>query len=343
MTDWLGLADRVLAGREIDRDEILSILRAPADDDLEILAAAFRVRRARFGRAVRIHVLENAKSGGCPEDCAFCAQSTAAGAAPIERYPMEEVEEIVAAARAARAKGAWRFCVVTATRGPSDRVLDAVCAAARRIRAETPLKVCASLGLLAPGQAERLAEAGVDRFNHNLETSERLFPRICTTHGWGDRVETAARARDAGMEVCCGGIVGMGETDEDVADWLLAVRTLRPASIPVNFLDPRPGTALADAPRIPPARALRILALVRLACPAAEVRAAGGREANLRRLQPLALYAANSIFTDGYLTTGGASPHEDAALLADAAFFAEEPEAQGDLQAEPPASILAGA
>lgn len=338
MTDWLDLADRVLAGHEIGREEILTILRAPADDDLEILAAAFRIRRARFGRAVRVQVLENAKSGGCPEDCAFCAQSTAAGAAPIERYPIETVEEIVAAAHEAHAKGAWRFCVVTATRGPSERVLETICAAARRIRAETPLKVCASLGLLAPGQAERLAAAGVDRFNHNLETSERLFPRICSTHTWRDRVETAVRAREAGMEVCCGGIVGMGETDEDIADWLLAVRALRPASIPVNFLDPRPGTALAAAERIAPARALRILALVRLACPDAEVRAAGGRETNLRTLQPLALYAANSIFTDGYLTTGGAAPHEDAALLADAGFHAEEP-----LQPAPAASILAGA
>lgn len=323
--NYLDLADRVTGGHRLDRDEALAILQAPDDDLLEILAAAWRVRRAHHGRGVKIHVLENAKSGGCPEDCAFCAQSVAAGAAPIDRYPIEEVEEIVAAGLEAYRKGAWRFCIVTATRGPSERQLEIVCEAARRIRAQTPLRICASLGLLREGQAERLAAAGVDRFNHNIETSERFFPEICSTHTWADRVETVRRAQAAGIEACCGGIVGMGETDEDIVDWIFAVRDLGAASIPVNFLDPRPGTRLAGRPRPTPARCLKILALARLACPEAEIRAAGGREANLRSLQPLALFAANSIFTDGYLTTGGNAPSEDAAMLADAGFYAEPP------------------
>lgn len=333
MDGWLGLAERILAGARLDRDEALSILRAPDDDLLEILAAAFRLRRDRWGRGVKLHVLENARAGGCSEDCAFCAQSAAHGAPAA---PARSAEEIAEGAREALRAGAYRYCIVTAGAGPTEAVLETVCAAARTIRAETPLRICASLGRLTEAEARRLAAAGVDRFNHNLETSERRFRDLVTTHAWRDRVETVRRARAAGLEICCGGIVGMGEGDEDLVDWVFAVRDLGADSIPVNFLDPRPGTPLEALSRPAPARCLKALALVRFARPAAEIRAAAGRESCLRSLQALALFVADSIFTGGYLTLGGATPDADAALLADAGFHAASP--RGDEEPLTPAA-----
>jgi biotin synthase len=221
--------------------------------------------------------------------------------------------------------GAVTYCMVTATRGPRERDLDTVVQATREIKRRHPtLRVCTSLGLLQPGQAERLAEAGVGRYNHNLETSPRYFPEVCTTHSFEDRANTVRSAKSAGMEACCGGIIGLGESREDWIDLAFALRDLEVESIPVNFLDPRPGTPLGDRERLTPRDALRGLALMRLANPkATDIRVAGGREATLGSLQPLALWAANSMFTNGYLTTPGAAPSADHAMILEAGF---EPE-----------------
>ncbi|MCG3134856.1 MAG: Biotin synthase [Planctomycetes bacterium] len=332
--DWMSLADRSLEAGGISRDDARLALAAPEDEAYELLAAARRVRVAKHGNRVRVHVLMNAKQGACPEDCSFCSQSSRFDDSG-RRTKLETVESIVAAARHAADNGAWKFCIVTATRGPSDADLDRICAAVREIKRTIPVKVCTSLGLLDDAKAARLAAAGVDRFNHNLETSERIYPTICTTHTWRDRVETVRTARRAGMEICSGGIVGMGETDEDLLDLAFALREVEASSIPVNFLDPRPGTPLGGTGisirrRLTPLRCLQVLAVFRLIHPAADLRAAGGREMNLRSLQPLCLLAANSIFTEGYLTTPGNRADQDRRMIEDAGFTMEQVAAAPD-------------
>jgi biotin synthase len=259
----------------------------------------------------------------CPEDCGFCSQSVKFNTG-VDRYPLQTVEELVAGAREAAAMGAVKYCMVTSTRGPSERDLDVICEAVRRIKAELAINVCTSLGLLKEGQAERLAAAGVTRFNHNLESSRAHFPQVCSTHSYDDRIATVRAAKAAGMEACCGGIMGMGESLEDRVQLAFELRELEVESIPVNFLDPRPGTPLGDAPRLTPQDCLRTLAMFRLVNPSRDIRVAGGREANLRHLQPLALFPANSLFCNGYLTTPGQGAEADRRMIADLGFRVAE-------------------
>jgi len=323
LMDWVHFGERVLAGQVASREEALTVLRSSDDELLDVLQSAFRVRSHYHGRGVRLHVLRNAKSGVCRENCAFCSQALGAYSG-VSRYQLQSVDELMAGARKAHEMKAVKYCIVTATRGPSDHELDVICEAVRRIKAEIPIEICTSLGLLSDGQATRLAEAGVDRFNHNLESSSRYFPEICQTHSFEDRVATVRAAKAAGMEACCGGIVGMGETLEDRVDLALTLADLQVESIPVNFLDPRPGTPLAELERMAPADCLRALCMFRFVNPSREIRVAGGREVCLRHLQPLALYPANSMFTEGYLTTPGQGYTDDLAMIAEAGFFVEE-------------------
>jgi biotin synthase len=321
--EWSELAERTLDGHAVSADQALAVLHSPDDELLGLLQAAFRIRSKYHGRDVRIHVLQNAKSGLCPEDCAFCSQS-AAFHTNVSKYQLQSVEELVEGARRAARMGAVKYCMVTSTRGPSQRELDVVCEAVRQIKTELNINVCTSLGLLKEGQAEQLAAAGVTRFNHNLEASRRFFPEVCTTHRFDDRVATVQRVRAAGMEACCGGIMGMGETAEDRVALALELRALEVESIPVNFLDPRPGTPLGHAPRLSPQDCLRALAMMRFVNPSRDIRVAGGREVNLRHLQPLALYPANSMFVNGYLTTPGAGYEADIRMIADLGFHVAE-------------------
>ncbi|HLL24334.1 MAG TPA: biotin synthase BioB, partial [Kofleriaceae bacterium] len=232
-----------------------------------------------------------------------------------------------------------RYCMVTATRGPSQRDLDTICDAATRIKAEMNIELCASLGLLTDAKAQRLASSGVDRFNHNLETSERHYDKIVSTHSWKDRVETVRIAQRAGMDTCAGGIVGLGESEDDLLDLAFALRDLDVDSVPVNFLDAREGTPLAGYPLVEPAYALRALCMFRLVHPRTDLRVAGGREITLRALQAMALYPANSIFTQGYLTTGGATAHADHQMIKDAGFVLEL--ASGESVPADPAAVAA--
>lgn len=319
---WSTLADKALAGTPISREEARAVLHAPVEELLTLLDAAFRVRRAYWGRRVSLHVLENVKQGACPEDCGFCSQSSKFES-PGGEAPMKTVDDLVEGARRAHATRAKRYCMVTATRGPSQRDLDTICEAAQRIKGEMNIELCASLGLLTAAKAQRLASAGVDRFNHNLETSERHYATIVSTHTWKDRVETVQHAKAAGMDTCCGGIVGLGESEEDLLDLAFALRDLDVDSVPVNFLDARPGTPLAGYPLVEPGYALRALCMFRFVHPRTDLRVAGGREITLRALQAMALYPANSIFTQGYLTTGGATPHADHQMIKDAGFELE--------------------
>ena len=318
------LAALSLAGNGVDRDLAERLMAAPQEQDLSILDAAYRVRRETFGHGVRLHVLLNAKMGGCAEDCGFCSQSArATGDTGVPLRPLLEGDAIVDAARRAHEAGAYKFCIVTATRGPTDRDLDQLCPAVERIKSEIPVGICCSLGLLTQDRAKRLAASGVDRFNHNLETSEERYGEVCTTHSWRDRVETVKMARAAGMEACCGGILGLENDDGDVLDMAYALRELDVESIPLNFLDPRPGTGRAGGVPPTPRRCVRTLAVFRLIHPRRDIRAAGGRELNLRSLQAMSLYAANSIFTEGYLTTGGNRHDVDLQMIEDTGFHLE--------------------
>lgn len=316
---WADLSERVLAGHTLGRDEAMQVLRAPDDAVMPLLNAAFAIRRHHFGMGVTLHVIRNAKSGACSEDCAYCSQS-GKSEAEIARYSLQSVDTIVEGAREAVKLKAMRYCIVTAGRQPAEKELEIICEAARRIKQESPIQICTSLGLLSPGQAARLKAAGVDRYNHNLETSSRHYAAICSTHQYGDRVATAGTVKAAGLELCCGGLIGMGESLEDRVDLALALREVDADSIPLNFLDPRPGTAMEGQPRISALDALRCLALFRFANPDREIRVAGGREACLGALQVLALYPANSIFTTGYLTTGGQGHSADMAMITAAGF-----------------------
>lgn len=327
-TNWLRLSEKAIQGEGLEREEALAVLESHDDELLAVLDAAFRVRLHVHGREVRLHVLRNAKSGTCLENCAFCSQSVGVDSG-IQRYKLQTVEELVEGGREAHDRQAFRYCMATATRGPSDRDLDVICQAVEEIRRDVPIEICTSLGLLTDEQAGRLARAGVNRFNHNLETSRDYFPKICSTHTYDDRVATVRSAKKAGMEVCCGGIIGMGESLCDRVELAFALRELEVDSLPVNFFDPRPGTPLAHVPRPSPAECLRALAMFRLVNPRTEIRMAGGREVNLRHLQPLALYPANSMFTEGYLTTPGQGYERDRAMIEEAGFIVAELSAAG--------------
>lgn len=198
---WDELSRHVLAGGRIGKEQALVVLESGEDELLAVLHAAFEIRQRHFGRDVTLHVIRNAKSGACSEDCAYCSQSASAEPS-VDCYPMQTVERIVEGARAARALGAYRYCVVTSGRAPAAKELETICEAARRIKSEVPIQLCTSLGLLTSGQARQLKQAGVDRYNHNLETSERHYGRICTTHDYGDRVGTARVVKEAGLELC---------------------------------------------------------------------------------------------------------------------------------------------
>ena len=275
------LAARALAGEALTRDEARGVLAVPDERLSDLLSAAFTVRERRWGRKVKVCVLQNARSGLCPEDCGYCSQSKVS-TADIDTYRLMPHEELVRKADDAVARGARRYCMVTSGRGPSERDIDQLCSATRDIKQNYPdLEICVSVGLMDDPAARRLAEAGVGWVNHNLNTSERYYPKICTTHTYADRVATVQAAQRAGLNTCCGGIVGMGEDDEDVVDLGFALRELRVDSLPVNFLIPIGGTPLEERPVTHATRALKALCLMRFLNPQADIRAAGGRERTL--------------------------------------------------------------
>lgn len=322
MMDFQVLSEKALRDEALTRDECLAVLGTPDARLLELLDAAFKVRARYFGRKVRLQMLLNAKSGACQEDCHYCSQSAVSTAA-IERYGLLPLEQMLEGARRASAAKAQRYCIVISGRSPLDREIAEIADAVRAIKQEVPIQVCCSLGLLNEEQARRLKSAGVDRINHNLNTSEAYHPVICTTHTFRDRLTTIGHARAAGLEICSGGIIGMGESDDDVIELAMALREVKPDSIPLNTLHPVPGTPLEHCQHLTPQRCLKVLCLFRFLHPRTEIRIAGGREFNLRTLQPLALYAADSLFVGGYLTTPGQPARDVWNLIADMGFELE--------------------
>jgi biotin synthase len=324
---WSRLADRVLSDEQLSVDEALGVMESPDEELLDLLAAAYRVRRRWFGNEVQLYFLMNAKSGLCPEDCAYCSQSKISEA-EIPRYNLLSREKLLDGARLAAERNARTYCIVISARGPNDREMRAVTTIVPEIKQRYNLKICACLGLLTPEQARALKACGVDRVNHNLNTSESYYGEICTTHTFADRLATLRAVRDAGIELCSGGIIGMGEQPRDVVDMAFALRDLAVESIPINFLNPIDGTPLAGRWNLNPRYCLKVLSMFRLVNPRSELRIAGGRELHLGSLQALALYAANSIFVGDYLTTKGQAPEADYQMIRDLGFkIVRRPEA----------------
>jgi biotin synthase len=317
------LAEKSLQGKLLDRDEMKAVLNAPDEQLPELLSAAFKVRHHYFGKRVQIHVLQNAKSGLCPEDCHYCSQSSVSEA-PIDRYPFMSKEKLLESAKQAKAAGAVRFCIVNSGRGPTQKEIEQIAEVVREIKREVEINICCSLGLMEESKIQALKDAGVERINHNLNTSERHHPNICTTHTYQDRVGTVNNVKSVGLSSCCGGIMGMGETDDDIIDLALSLRKLDVDSIPLNFLHPIDGTPFAGIHTLTPQRCLKILCLFRFVNPEKELRVGGGRELNMRSLQPLSLYPANSLFVNGYLTTPGQEATETHRMIADLGFEIED-------------------
>ena len=325
--DYQSFAEKSLRGEPLAREEMNAVLHAPSNRLPELLDAAFRVRHHFFGLRVQIHMLKNIKSGLCPEDCHYCSQSSVSRA-PIDKYPLLRKDMLVEGALRAKGARAVRYCMVASGRGPTQKEVEEIARVVEEIKTEVPINICCSLGLLSEAKAKVLKEAGVERINHNLNTSWRHYSRICTTHTYEDRVETIQNVKSAGLSSCCGGIIGMGETDGDIIEMALALRELDVDSIPINFLHPIPGTPLEAANHLTPERCLKVLCLFRFLVPSKEIRVAGGRELNLRSLQPLSLYPANSIFVNGYLTTPGQKASEAHRMIEDLGFEIEEREAK---------------
>ena len=308
--------DRVLASQLAATSTMLQEVAVLSGDDVpQLLALADAVREQRCGNGVAVEVLYNAKKGGCSEDCNFCSQS-ARFATEVEAEPLSTVEGFIDAARDAHLRGAGEFCIVVAVRGPSTKLLERVCAATVEIKKELPLRVAVSLGILREDQIRRLLDSGVDKVNHNLETSRRYFPFVCTTHSYDERWRTCLLVKRAGLELCCGGIIGMGETLVDRLDFLAALQELEPQEVPINFLNPRPGTPFQDRSLVEPVEALRFVAMARLALPNALIRFAGGREVTLAGLQDLGMRSgASGLVLGNYLTTSGRNDDDDFAML----------------------------
>ena len=304
-------------GRDLNARELVALAGLPDERVPSLAALAHEVRLERCGPEVEIEGILSSKTGGCPEDCAFCSQSSRYES-PVGPTGFMSLEEILQAARETAALGASEFCIVLALRGPDDKTIDRVLEATDVVRRETGLNVAASLGILTRDQAFRLADGGVHRYNHNLETSRSFFPHIVTTHTWEERYDTCTLVHETGMELCCGVILGMGETTAQRIEMLEQLREVGPAEVPVNFLNPRPGTPLGGRSLVDPMEAIRWIALFRLALPEVILRYAGGREVTLRELQAMGMTSGiNALIVGNYLTTLGRPPSQDIQMLDD--------------------------
>jgi biotin synthase len=320
MTAFDQLADTILAGGAATEADALAVLQAPDAELMSIVAAAGRLRREHFGNTVKVNYLVNLKSGLCPENCNYCSQALGSQA-PILKYSWLSKDETLKQAGAGLRGGATRVCMVSSGRGPSDRDIDKVVEMTEALKEEYDgVEVCACLGLLKDGQAERLKSAGVDAYNHNINTAESNHDNIVQTHTYDDRVDTIGKAKAAGLSPCSGLIAGLGETDEQLVEALFALKALETDSIPVNFLMPFDGTPYENTWELSPTRCVKILAMARFVCPDKEIRIAGGREMHLRTLQATALHVANSIFLGDYLTSEGQDALADLEMLRDNGF-----------------------
>jgi len=315
MNSFTRITNRALNNLPISREDALSLVHVPFHD---LLHAAHQIRYTFLGNRVHLCAIVNARSGACPEDCVFCAQSARySGRAAV--YPMSEPAQLISAAETVAARYAGRFGVVTsggsAVAGAErEKLLEGL----EQLSAAGQHKLCVSLGMLDDDMLSALRECGITRIHHNLETSRNFFPRVCTTHSYDDRLATIKRAQHAGFEVCCGGLFGLGESWEDRIDLAMELRALGITSIPLNFINPVPGTPLEHAATVPPRDALRSIAIFRFVLPQTEIKVAGGREVTFRDLQSWIFYAgASSMMIGNYLTTNGRDVEADIAMIRD--------------------------
>ena len=310
--------DPLVVRRERLSADQLSELAAVPDSLVPSLAAvAHETRLAWRGDAVEVEGILSAKTGGCPEDCHFCAQS-ARFDTPVLATPFLDTDQVLEAARQTATLGATEFCIVLAVRGPDERIMRRLLELVTLIQAATGLNVAVSAGILTRAQARRLAAGGVHRYNHNLETARSFFPSVVTTHSWEERYQTCLEVKEAGMELCCGVLLGMGENVAQRLELIDQLAELAPEEVPVNFLDPRPGTPLAIRTPVRPLEAIRWIALLRLGLPGVILRYAGGRELTLGELQAMGMTAGiNALIVGNYLTTLGRSPDADLDMLRD--------------------------
>ncbi len=331
------LVRQSLEGQELDNAACVRILSDTSLEILPLLDAAYQVRKTYFGQEVRVHILNNAQNGSCPEDCHYCAQAKSSKA-DIEEYGMKSDEEMLSEARTAYAKGASCYCMVFAGRQASQSRIDRLKRVLAQIKSEFPGKeICVSTGFVSNDGAVQLKQAGLDRLNHNLNTSEAHYPQICTTHTYADRLNTLLAAKSAGLKVCSGMIVGMGEEHTDIIDVARRLRSLKAESIPVNLLVPIEGNLLSPSEsNLSPDFILRILCLFRFLNPSAEIRVAAGRELHLRSMEVMALYPANSLFLQGYLNAKGATNARTLRMIQDAGFSIKSEIDLDDLLKEQP-------
>ena len=302
-------------GEALTQQQVLAVLQLPDEQLDELLALAHEVRMRWCGPEVEVEGIISLKTGGCPEDCHFCAQS-GLFTSPV-RSAWLDIPNLVEAAKQTAKTGATEFCIVAAVRGPDARLMAQVAAGIEAIRSEVDIQIACSLGMLTQEQVDHLAEMGVHRYNHNLETSRSHFPNVVTTHTWEERSETLRMVREAGMEVCCGGILGMGESLEQRAEFATDLAALEPDEVPLNFLNPRPGTPFGDLEVLSGPDALRSVAAFRLALPRTVLRFAGGREITLGDLgaRKGMLGGINAVIVGNYLTTLGRPAESDIDLL----------------------------
>jgi biotin synthase len=343
---WLNrLADRIIAGDLITKTEALLLTQIEGQADiLQLCEAADRIRQACCGNIVDLCSIINVKSGNCSENCSFCSQSVYHPGDESPLYGLKSSEEILEQAKVAEANGAKRFCLVSQGRGPKysspksqefAKILETV----RQISEQTSIKPCCALGEVTPDQAQALREAGVTRYNHNLEASENFYPDIVSSHSWRDRVETVKNLKAAGIQACTGGIMGMGESWEDRVDLALALRELAVESVPINLLNPRAGTPLGHLPKLDPYEALKAIAIFRFILPQQILRYAGGREAIMGELQSLGLKAGiNAMLVGHYLTTLGQPLQQDYAMLESLGLQGGEAPIPGEYQSQNPKS-----
>ncbi len=319
------IGDKVVEGGSVSMKEILPLLEAKGPDVVDLVAVANRVRVEFNGNEIDLCSLLNAKSGKCSEDCAFCAQS-AHYQTDAPTYPLMNADQMVKEAKEAQKRKTGRFCLISSGRQLNDKEFEVILSGLDRIRKETTLDLDCSLGTLSEERAEALKKVGVTRYNHNLETAESHFSKICTTHSFQDRVQTIEVLKDQGFSICCGGIIGLGESPQQRLELAFSVKQLGIECIPFNILNPRPGTPLEHSEAIPPIEIIKTISLFRLILPKGTIKIAGGREANLRDLQSLALLAgANGLIVGNYLTTPGRNAEDDFRMIEDIGFKLKKP------------------
>lgn len=323
MQDITKIKQKALNNAALTRQECLDVLDFPDPEMPSLIDAAFAVRKKYFGQKVSVQMLINAKSGLCTEDCGYCTQS-AISKAEIKEYPLRPEAELVEGAVRSKKAGAVRYCMALSSIRYTDALVDTLASAIKKIKEKTGISLCCSMGFLTLEQAKKLKAAGLDRINHNLNTGKNFYPQICSTHKYEERLENLRTCRQAGLEICSGGIIGLGESRDDIVDMLLQLREIKPDSIPLNFYMPVKGTPFEGRGKeLTPLYCLKALCLARFVNPDTDLRAAGGREYRLKSMQGMALYAANSIFVSGYLTTGGQPAGEGIEMIKDMGFEVE--------------------